>query len=93
MIGIEERSDSSLGTMFLVRKAAMEPLVNTSFHGSRMSLAERSVGCQEDRADVSLFLMVGYTISSLEPRGGNHGWSQVWMGVVSVRGFHNSTSA
>ena len=65
------RACSSLGTMFLVRKAHMEPRLNTSSLGRRISLADLSVGCQEDRAEDSLFLMVGKTQSSLSPSGGS----------------------
>ena len=54
---------------------------------------EGTHGPQEDRAEDSLFLMVGKTQSSLSPSGGSQGCSQVWMGVVSVNGSHNSTSA
>ena len=53
------RADSSLGQMFLVRKASMAARLNTSAQGSRISLAERSAGCQAARAAPSLFLMVG----------------------------------
>ena len=54
---------------------------------------EGTHGPQEDRAEDSLFLMVGKTQSSLSPSGGSQGCSQVWMGVVSVKGSHTYTSA
>ena len=40
-----------------------------------------------------IYLIVGYTISNLFPRGGSQGCIQVCIGVVSVKGFHISTSA
>ena len=54
-----DRAVSSFGTMFLVRKAIMAGLEKTSAHGSNISLADLSAGCQADKADASLFLMVG----------------------------------
>lgn len=40
VMGRVARACSSLGTMFLVRKAHMEPLLNTSCQGRRISLAD-----------------------------------------------------
>ena len=68
---------SSLGTMFLVTKADMAALLNTSFQGNRINLADRSVGDQEERAEESLFLIVGKTMSRRLPSGGSQGCSHV----------------
>ena len=81
----------SLGMMFLTRKASQAPGVNTSFQGCRMRRAEASLGCQRCRALASLLRMGGYRGSSRDWSRGNQGWSQEWMGTVSVKGFQLST--
>ena len=59
LMGNVANAVSSFGTMFLVRNASMDGLLNTSTHGSRIILADLSAGCQADKADDNLFLMVG----------------------------------
>lgn len=59
LMGNVARAVSSLGTMFLVRNANMDGLLNTSTHGRSIILADLSAGCQADKANDSLFLMVG----------------------------------
>ena len=55
----ESKAVSSLGTMFLVRKANMEALLNTSDQGNKINLADLSAGCHAASAAANLFLMVG----------------------------------
>lgn len=62
--------------------------------GMRTELADASEGCQLVRQRASLCNTTSCTVARREapPNHGSQGCSHVWMGTVSVSGFHASTA-
>lgn len=85
---------ANLGTTLRLKKIVIWVMGMTLRQGMRTELADASEGCQLVRQRASLCNTTSCTVARREapPNHGSQGCSHVWMGTVSVSGFHASTA-